>query len=118
MLKHRANIGFHFIGNLKRKVGTEKKQVSKAIIHPRYPINTMLATLFVPALFIPYGWLLFTIGLLLNNLRFSLFMFKNHGIIHSVLVFPITFMEGLAFTLGVGKGILHEFISYRKTPVG
>jgi glycosyltransferase involved in cell wall biosynthesis len=114
MLKHRGNIGFHFIVNLRKQKIKTKQPLSKAIIHPRYSINTVLSASLIPSFLLPYGWLIIVLGIILNNLKFSLFMYKNHGILQSMLVFPISFLEGLAFTIGLCKGIIYEFFSHRK----
>jgi len=113
LLKHRANIGYHFARSLNRQSQTQPKWIGRSVVHHRYPINTVLGLLLIPSLFHPLSTLLVLTFLFLNNLRFFFFTLRKRGIIESILIFPLSLLEGIAYAIGVFIGLWSELFARR-----
>ena len=107
LLKHRFNIGFHFIRSLKDNQSAFKSKPTKATLHPRYPINTILGigilgTFIFPPLLPPLLGLSF-----MNNAKFIHFTYQRRGKREAILAGPLSLIEGIAYGLGTLKGTQH-----------
>lgn len=107
LLKHRFNIGFHFIHSLKDNQKAFKNKPTKATLHPRYPINTILgigilSTIIFPPLLPPLLGLSF-----MNNAKFIQFTYQSRGKREAILAGPLSIIEGIAYALGTLKGTQH-----------
>ena len=109
LLKHRANVGFHFVRNIRNQAASTQEAVQKSVINRRYPINTVLGALFVPSLIFPPGTVVVAGLLVANNLEFAVFTLRKRGILRSSAVVPLSLLEGMAYAVGMCKGIQNEF---------
>lgn len=117
MLRHRANVGAHFVASLRENRQAVTTRPKVALLDARYPLNTMLAAASLPALAgaalgVP-GARLTCAGLgvafLGVNARFLAFVAEEDGPGRAALAVPLTFLEGHAYLAGMMVGVRSLF---------
>lgn len=115
LLRHRANVGFHFVGSLRANRQAVRGAPRSALLNLRYPVNTALAAatwallpgaaLGLPGARLGLG---LTVGaFVLNNAAFLRFVAEEDGWTAAALALPLTAAESHAYLLGVARGALH-----------
>jgi hypothetical protein len=109
LMKHRFNIGYHFIHSILENADSLSSNPDNALLHSRYPINTILGLGFLIGIPFPPLWLpLLGIGLI-NNASFMIFTYQNRSTKEALLATPMSLMEGVAYALGMLQGGRHKF---------
>lgn len=114
LLKHRFNIGSFFTRIGRSHAAEIKRRPGVAILHARYPLNTVAAagycaaaasTLVLGPLTAP-AWLL-SMGLSsAANARFALFTLRHRGPTEAAVAIPLSALEGFAYLGGMVHGLL------------
>lgn len=108
LLKHRYQIGYHFVGSVLDNWGTAKERPRDALLDLRYPLNTLAAGLTLVIL--PLGrpaWLLLPLGLLVwANADFVRFTLRHRGSVEALAALPIAALEGYAYGIGIAAGLV------------
>ena len=115
LLRHRANVGYHFVGSVLANRGALRARPQTALLDRRYPVNTALAGL---SLALGPGALVglpgARLGLLclggafcLNNSAFFRFVRDEDGVAAALCAAPLTALEAYAYLFGLAKGALH-----------
>ena len=108
LLKHRLNIGHHFVRSLLTNASAARTRPNVVLIHHRYPLNTALAMGLLVTLPLPPLSGLLLLGLALNNAAFTTFTLRHRGLTEASLVLPLSSLEGISYGLGMLRGMLQE----------
>lgn len=108
LLKHRAQIGRHFVDSVLDNWGEAKERPRAALLDLRYPLNTLAAGLTVVLL--PFGrptWFVVPLGILVvANADFVRFTLRHRGPVEALAALPISALEGYAYGAGLAAGLL------------
>jgi glycosyltransferase involved in cell wall biosynthesis len=115
LLRHRANVGYHFVGSLAANRSAVGQRPRTALLDRRYPINTALAAAslgLAPAalLGLPFarlGMLGIAGGFAVNNAAYLRFVAAEEGVAAAVFAAPLTALESYAYVCGLALGALH-----------
>ena len=112
LLRHRANVGYHFVGSVAANRRALRGQPQSALLDLRYPLNTALAAatwallpgalLGIPGCRLGLG--LGSCAFILNNAAFLRFVAREDGPAAAALALPLTAAESHAYLLGVARG--------------
>ena len=113
LLRHRVNVGSHFVQSLRENRRAVALDPRRAVITPRYPQNTILAACSLPALgaaiveTVVGGLPLVLLGLawMLGNASFLRFVAREDGPLRAAIAVPLTILEGHALFVGVLLGL-------------
>ena len=108
LLKHRMNIGHHFVRSVLSNATVARSRPGAILIHHRYPLNTALAMGLLATLPVPPLSGLLLLGLALNNAAFTAFTLRHRGLGEASLVLPLSSLEGIGYGLGMLRGLLQE----------
>ncbi len=113
LLRHRVNVGVHFVQSLRENARVVAKDPRRAVLAARYPQNTLLSAFSAPALaaefveavvgFAPLG--LVALAWLLGNAAFLRFVAREDGPLRAAFALPLTILEGHALFAGVLLGL-------------
>lgn len=103
LLKHRFNVGWHFVGALR-----VHRTPRRAILALRYPLNTALAglvllTLPTPAVLLP------VLAFPVVNARFARFVARQRGAGVAALAVGLSALEGFAYLSGMTAAVARGF---------
>ncbi len=113
LLKHRRNVGMHFVGSVLANGGAARARPSSVFLDRRYPVNTALAAASVPAAMAsavlpPIGVpVLAGLGAVLvaNNLGFVDYVRRKDGGRAAAQALALTVAESYAYAGGVALGL-------------
>ncbi len=119
LLKHRRNVGRHFVASLVDHRAAAGARPGSVLLHRRYPVNTVLAVASVPVLLAsvvvpPLGApALAALGaaFVVNNAGFSSFVARLDGRRAVARALALTIAESYAYAGGVALGVGHAFLS-------
>lgn len=115
LLRHRANVGYHFVGSLSAHRSAVGARPRTALLDRRYPLNTAMAAASLAlapaaALGLPFARLA-ALGLggafVLNNLAYLRFVSQEEGLVAVAFAAPLTALESYAYVGGLALGALH-----------
>ena len=114
LLRHRFNVGFFFLRICRANAGTLTRRPGVAVLHRRYPLNTVAAAGFVACagltavagpLALP-AWAGPVALSAAANARFGLFTLHERGVVEAAASVPLCAAEGLAFLGGMAHSLL------------
>ena len=115
MLRHRVNVGVHFVRSLRENDRVVARHPDRAVLAPRYPQNTLLSALSLPAALVelveasamvtPLGAV--ALAWVVGNLGFLRFVAREDGVRRAAVALPLTVVEGHALFVGVALGLIH-----------
>jgi hypothetical protein len=113
LVKHRRNVGVHFVGSLVQHRAVAGARPGSVLLHRRYPVNTVLAAASVPALLV--GAALPPVGVpalaglgaafVVNNADFARFVRVRDGRRAALHALALTAAESYAYAGGVALGV-------------
>ena len=107
VMRHRFNIGFHFLKGVPAKESRENKGIQNLTLHRRYPLNTVLALSCSLILLFPRSIWLIILLLVLNNFKFALFIYRKRGMFQAMTIIPLSLLEGCCFLFGMSWGWMY-----------
>jgi glycosyltransferase involved in cell wall biosynthesis len=113
LLKHRRNVGVHFVESVRANAGAARSRPSSVVLDRRYPLNTALAAASVPALVasavVPaVGWLALAglgTAFVVNNAGFVRYVRRLDGDRAAAHALAVTLAESYAYAGGVVLGV-------------
>ena len=113
LVKHRRNVGVHFVGSLVDHRAAAGARPGSVLLHRRYPVNTVLAAASLPALLAgaalpPVGGpVLAGLGaaFIVNNADFARFVRVRDGRRAALHALALTAAESYAYAGGVALGV-------------